>query len=216
MKIKYLHLILIGCLLACLGGGLLNQAYAVDNTNPTLAEGDYFFTRIETGNGVMFQHTDKNGAVCNFMAFEVINGTWDGSDCRLYTSRRGGSYYFLSNQTATIQAYSSGIASFNVEGAQYTKLTNTSWTIEITPGQTVQISWGYPFTLPHEENFMFYLGLVGVIFLICGILLSAYAFRHYKIFTLGNEETIWDKDILPFCIILLIGGVCLIVAWLFS
>lgn len=203
-------------LLFCLSIASVLNVQAADTTNPQLSLGTGFYTLIETGNGVMFQHTNKTGGVYAFLAAETIAGTWDGYDCHLSTNRRGGSFNFISNQTATIQFYASQYDMHLIaDGATLTKITATSWVLELTEDtDLVQLNWGFPLVLPHEENFMFYIGMFGIGLLVAGIMLTAYAFRHYTLFTLSDKETLWDKDILPFCIVLDIGGVCLIAAWL--
>lgn len=189
---------------------------AEDNTNPTLAEGSGFNIYINQTGGVLFQHPNMISFNMQFLAFEVLDGTWNGTGCMLHMTKRGGSLYFVSQDTAHIQLYSSGVTQLTIDGMTYQRLTSTSWNATLAPGDEVQINWGYPLNLPHEANFMFWIGLSGIIMLVCGIMLSAYAFRHYTIFTLDDKETIWDKDVLPVCILLVLGGFCLIIAWLFS
>lgn len=195
---------------------MVPNVQAVDNTNPKIAEGTGFSIYINQTGGVMFQHPDANFFNTQFLAVEVLDGTWNGTDCVLYMTKRGGSLYFVSSDTASLQLYSSGVTQLSIEGMEYTKISQTTWNTTLTDGAEVYINWGYPLDLPHEANFMFWIGLTGIIMLVCGIMLSAYAFRHYTIFTLDDKETIWDKEILPFCILLVLGGFCLIIAWLFS
>lgn len=215
MKVKAVY-VLVLALIVCFSLASLSSVQAVDNTNPKIAEGSGFPIYIEGQGGVMFQHPDASFFNTQFLAIEVLDGTWNGTDCRLFMSKRGGSLYFVSANDAHLQLYSSGVTQLSIEGMEYTKISTTTWNTTLTDGATVQINWGYPLDLPHEANFMFWIGLAGLIMLVCGIMLSAYAFRHYTIFTLDDKETIWDKEILPFCILLVLGGFCLIIAWLFS
>lgn len=216
MKIKTTYALIAILLICFLSGLVVPNVQAVDNTNPKIAEGSGFNIYLAGQGSIMFQHPDGSFFDTQFLLIEVLDGTWNGTDCQLYMTKRGGSLYFVSANNSHLQIYSSGATQLSIDGMEYQKITTTTWNATLTDGAAVQISWGYPLDLPHEANFMFWIGLSGIIMLVCGIMLSAYAFRHYTIFTLDDKETIWDKEILPFCILLLLGGFCLIIAWLFS
>jgi hypothetical protein len=194
-------------------------------TPDVLATGDNFNILVEYQGGLAFQHD-------NLMFYiEVLSGVWDGRDCQLQMNGRGGSLYFVSYNDCAIQLYHNDnhTMGLTVEGVEVDTLNPVpatsgdfykggyEWNATITNGAEVRISWNFPRLLPHEENWMLYIGIAGLIMFLIGIGLTVYAFRNYKIFTLKeNVETIWDKEILPVCIILLIFGFGLLITWLLA
>lgn len=195
--------------------------YSLSNPDKYV-QGDSFNILVEYQGGIAFQHE-----VNMTFYIEVLDGVWDGRDCQLQMNQRGGTLYFVSYNDCAIQLYHDNerTMGLTVEGMEVDSLNPVpspgdyykagySWNGTITNGNEIRITWIFPKLLPHEENWMLYIGLAGLLMLIIGIMLSVYAFRHYKLFTLGNEETVWEKDILPFCIILVLLGAGLIIVWL--
>lgn len=153
----------------------------------------------------------------------------NGSDCVLSMTQRGGSLYFVSHNLTHIQLYQYGNTSYSpyysiddtmvltVDGMTISTLTaGHSWNGTVPASGEVYIQWSWSLILPHEQNFIFYIGMAGLVLFIFGLFLAVYAFRHYKIFTLGNEETVWEKDALMFAVVLIIIGICLVFAWFFT
>ena len=68
--------------------------------------------------------------------------------------------------------------------------------------------------MPHEENFLFWVGLLGIILLLFGLMLTVYCFRHYPIFTLTNKELVWEQTALIVAVCAVIIGFGLVVTWL--
>lgn len=192
--------------------------------NPTLAQGTDFFILIEDQGGVTFQH-----ALNRTFTIEVLSGTFNGSDCTLSMNRRGGSLYFVSGSTAQVSLfqYSDGDYTawthfddtmvLNVDGMEVDEVTRGfNWNGTIPASGEVYIRWSWNLLMPHEWDFMFAIGIAGLIMLVIGIALFVYCLRKYKIFTLGDEETVWEKDALMIAVVLIILGLCLIFAWFFS
>lgn len=193
-----------------------------DSSDP-LVQGYNFNIYIDGQGGLAFQH-DFNLT----FYIEVLDGVWDGRDCQLIMRGKSGVLYFVSYNSCSVQLYhyNDREIALTVEGMEVDILDPVPpstgdfykngyvWNGTITAGSEVRISWNLPELLIYEENWMLYLGLIGLGLLIAGIFLTVYAFRHYKLFTLGNEETVWEKEILPICILLLIFGFGLLIIWL--
>jgi hypothetical protein len=187
-----------------------------------LVQGDSFNILIEYQGGLAFQHD-------NLMFYiEVLDGVWDGRDCQLSMNERGGTLYFMSYNDCHIELYQDSAYTMGLtcEGMEVDSVNPAptatgdfykagyEWNGTITNGAEVRISWYFPRILPHEENWMLYLGLAGLFMLVIGILLTVYAFRHYKFFTLGDETTVWERDVLPIAIVLILIGGGLLITWL--
>jgi hypothetical protein len=187
-----------------------------------LVQGNSFNILVEHQGGLAFQHD-------NLMFYiEVLDGVWDGRDCQLSMNARGGSLYFVSYNDCHIELYHNDnhTMGLSVEGAEADTVNPVplasgdfykggyEWNATITNGAEVRITWNFPRLLPHEENWMLYLGLAGLFMLVIGILLTVYAFRHYKFFTLGDETTVWERDVLPIAIVLILIGGGLLITWL--
>lgn len=211
------------CLLAT---AYFSTAQAADNSNPRIASGTGQQILIIDQGSVTFQH-DLNRT----FNIQVLDGTWNATDCALSVTERGGSLYFTSHNLTHIQLFQYGdtgqthntyykideMVTVVVDGMELSTITaGRSWNGTIPSTGQVYIQWGWSLLLPHEQNFLFYIGMAGLGMLLGGIALAVYSFRHYKFFTLGSEETVWEKDALMFAVVLIIMGICLIFAWFFA
>lgn len=150
---------------------------------------------------------------------EVLGGIWNGTDVRLGISQRGGYVSFYSNELAYVQLenwYEDMNVRLQVEGVTVSVLSLGVWNGTIPADTECVIHWSWAFLMPHEENFLFWVGLLGIILVLFGLMLTVYCFRHYPIFTLTDRELVWEKEALIAGICAVIIGAGLIITWLLS
>lgn len=151
---------------------------------------------------------------------EVLSGTLNGTSAVYGLLYRGGNLYFFNEELCYVVLYQSADEQLGVtveiagEKQRFACQPSTEYNFTLPAQTQVYIMFSFAITMPHEENFMLYAGILGFALIIAGIFLIAYALRHYPIFTLSNKETVWDKDILPVAIACLIFGLGLLLAWL--
>jgi hypothetical protein len=179
------------------------------------AEGEGFQITAEDSGGVGFQ-MDKGVFV-----MEVLSGALNGTDCSLGLLYRGGNLYFHNTELCYVTFYQSSLTEsmgltveVNGESQRFAVQPSTEYNWTLSAGAEVYLTWSYALTMPHEENFMLYLGILGIALIIVAVGLTVYAFRHYIIFTLSDKETVWEKDVLPVALACFIFGIGLTFAWL--
>lgn len=146
----------------------------------------------------------------------VIEGLLNGTDGYIGLTERSGTVSFYSNNESSIQlSHDSYRIILTYDGLTLSTLTEKSWNGTIPADTDIYIHWKWTELMIHEENFMFFIGILGIVLLVAGLMLTVYCFRHYPIFTLNqNTEMVWEKEAL-------IAGVCaafigfgLIMLWL--
>jgi hypothetical protein len=210
--------------LALLFASFLACAFYAPSVNAqgsdVLAQGDSFLLYQVAGGGFNFQHVDfKHGYFENrTVTIEVLTGSLNGSDARLGLTERGGNLFFHSNSGCEIQfSHNSGNRlRLDHDGVEFSVITaGTAWNGTIPTDTDVMIAWNFVYLMPHEENFNLYLGILGIILLIAGILLLVYSFRTYPIFTFSaTKETVWEQNYVAYAIVCIIVGAGLIMTWL--
>lgn len=178
-----------------------------------LVEGYGFQIFVDSQGGFAFNHGETNKT----MIIEVLSGTWNGTECQVSMTDKGGTLYFYSNNISYIQitnVYNLKLI-LRYDGLTLSVLDEENWTGTIPADTEVYIHWRWEILMPHEENFMLWIGVLGIILLIFGLMLTAYCFRHYPLFTLNqNTEMVWEKEALMVAICAAIIGFGLIVMWL--
>jgi len=177
-----------------------------------IVEGTEFSIYATSGGGIAFQHQLTNYT----FQIEVLSGTWNGTDGVLGMTDRGGYIYFQSNNDTEVQLSHNNEYGLRLEyeGISLSILTEGhSWNGTIPNSTETYLRWSFPLILPHEENFMIYLGLFGLGLMISGLLLGAYSFKTYPIFSF-KRETIWETSLLIYSFIACFIGFGLVITWL--
>ena len=184
-------------------------------SNEPIFEGYGFQIFVNETGGFAFDSGENR----TFM-IEVLDGTWNGTNVRLSMNQRGGSISFYSNSLAYIQLenwYEETNARLQVDGVTVSGLSPQIWNGTIPAYKKCVIHWSWSFLLPHEENFLFWVGLLGLIMLLFGLMIIVYNLRHKPIFSLSESKTlIWESDTFIIAICMVIIGAGLVVTWLLS
>lgn len=165
-----------------------------------------------TEGGLAFQHDIENKT----FTIEVLSGTWNGTNCVLGMTERGGNLNFQSNNLAYVQLSHNALHGMRLtyEGISLSTLeTEHSWNGTIPVDTEIYLKWSFSFLMPHEENFMVYVGASGIILFMVSLLLGAWGLKKYGLFSM-EHTSIWEWDAVPFIVIGLIVGVGLIITWL--
>jgi hypothetical protein len=191
-----------------------NVSFAYAQGADIIVEGSDFEIFMETGGGLAFQHRIENYT----FTIEVLSGTWNGTNCTLGMTDRGGNLYFYSNADSEVQLSHNNDVGLRLdyEGIVLSILTPShSWNGTIPADTPVYLKWSFSFLMPHEENFMLYVGLLGIALLVSGLLFGAYSFTQYPIFSF-KRETIWETSLLVYSFTAAFIGAGLIITWLLS
>lgn len=169
---------------------------------------------IYTDSGLAFQ-SDMN----KIFTIEILTGTWGGKNCRFSLHTRGGELYFEANETCQFQLsheYDHSIR-LDYEGFDLSIIEQGySYNGTFTSGNAVLLHWSWSFEMPHEENFMLYVGLFGIGLFVASILLTAYFVKTVPFFTLGKGKILFEKLGFIMSLTGIIIGFGLIMVWLMS
>ena len=99
-----------------------------------------------------------------FVTFAVVSGTWNGSQASLDVDTSNGHLTFYSNDSCSLEMQITTDRTINVvvSGVSISALNETAFTITITTGQDVAISWGYNLESYTDEYTVLAFGLVGI------------------------------------------------------
>lgn len=203
---------------------------AVPTVSPTIAPAAYFspfYSGIrDVAVGSNFQIVLNSSEALDFQSqlenftfhVDVLAGTLNATECTLGMNNRGGSLYFHNNNLTEIQISHNNEFAIKLiyDGLSLSDLVaGHSWNGTIPADVDAYIQWGFIFLLPHEENFMLYIGLFGIALFSSGSLLGAYSFKKYPIFSF-ERETIWETGLLMYSFIAAFIGIGLVITWLLS
>jgi len=161
----------------------------------------------QTG-GLAFQH----GMVNETFTIEVLSGVWNGTGCTLGMTTRGGKLSFYSNNLTYVQLSHNNEFGMRLtyEGISLTEIDeDKSWNGTIPVSRDCYLAWSFGITMPHETYFMLGVGILGIILMFGGIMISAQALRKYKLEVL-------NKEILVYSVPMLIIGFGFAVIWLWG
>ena len=186
------------------------QQAIISNPDGIRSEGVGF--NIYTTTGLAFQHEVVNKTV----AFQVLNGTWNGTGGRLGITHKYGQLYFYSHDAASIQieqSYEHKLRIYYEGFILHTLTPGYSFYGEIPANTTCFIIWSWNEPLIIEENWSLIMGLFGLILFVSGLIMMAWSFKTYPIFSF-KRETVWDQSIVLYALVALIIGAGLIMVWL--
>ena len=169
-----------------------------------------YYPHLETQNDLVF----RSGG--HTMTVHINTGTLNGTDVVLALSNKGGTFYFNSWTDAEIQFSGDYDFSFTDTGVSFSELIKNREYFGDLPndGSLVTFQWRWKVLMPHEENFMFYVGLVGLGLVLFGLMITVYTFRHYPIFSMGSREIVWEQDTLIYGVLAVFIGGAIVVLWL--
>lgn len=187
--------------------------------NQVLAQGEGFQLYQVAGGGFNFQHIDwkHQGYLNRTVTIEILTGVLNATNVRLGLTDRYGDLYFHSNFGCEIQlsADSNIDLKLSYDGMEFSELIENQFNGTIQNGADVLIHWSFIPLLPHEENWVLWLGILGIIILVAGILLLVYCFRNYPLFTFNQDkEMVWETDMLSYAAVAIIIGAGLTITWL--
>ena len=177
-----------------------------------LVQGSGFNIYIDmVGGGLAFQNPDFTFTI------ELLTGTWNGTDCTLGMTERGGTLSFHSNDIAEVQL--SHTAEYGMrldyEGITLSDIEpGHSWNGTIPDDTDIYLHWSFSFLMPHEENFLLFVGIFGMALFVGGILFTAYLVKVTPLFSFGTKEILFEKMSFVLGIFAVVIGAGLIMIWL--
>ena len=188
------------------------MVYSVKAADPVVSGSEFV---IYTDTGIAFE-SDTQGRI---LEVEILVGTWQGDNCVLGVTDRGGNLYFDNVQNCSFQLtnyHDSSIRLYYEEFGLTTLNQGYSYSGDWIAGTTPFIRWAWGLELPIESDFMFFVGIFGVGLMFGGVLFSAYLVKTTPLFSLGKKEILFEKESFILGLAAAFIGFGFIMVWLLS